>query len=287
MTNILASKAVLASLNVTGWSARRFDRKVTDETNKAHGAKENAGRYNKSLIDKRHLDPLTKIGGAARISLYGMTQPWMDEGPRILPSALVVQYAEVMRKAKQDYEQAVEIFVRGYPAMIEEAKVRLNGMFELADYPAQDVIRSRFTFDHKLLPIPDAEDFRVSVSKQYLEEMRADIEERLNATLNTAMLDTKQRIVTVVSAMAERLRAYTGGREGSFKDSLVGNIRDLVAVLPAFNITNDPQLTKIIERIESSLCVEEPETLRTKPRVRKNVAAEAETILMQVQAFMA
>jgi hypothetical protein len=286
MTNILATKAVLASLNVGGWSARRFDRKVTDETNKAHGAKEDAGRYNKMLIDKVHLDPLTKIAGAARISLYGMTQPWMDEGPRILPSALVVKYSEVMRKAKQDYEQAIEKFALGYPAMIEQAKRNLNGMFDLADYPDASVIRSKFTFDHKLLPIPDADDFRVSVSRQYLDQMREDVEERLNAALNAAMLDTKQRIITAVGNMVERLNAYTGKREGSFKDSLVGNIRELVEVLPSFNITADPELAKIIKRMETALCAEEPDTLRSKPRVRKSVAAEAEAILQQVSQFM-
>lgn len=61
----LAEKALLVTLNISQWSARKYDRKVTEEVNDTHQAKD-AGRFNKLLIDKTHLDEIQKIVNEAR-----------------------------------------------------------------------------------------------------------------------------------------------------------------------------------------------------------------------------
>ena len=48
----LASRAMLMSLKISQWSARRLDREITDEVNSSHGAAADAGRH-KQLELKR------------------------------------------------------------------------------------------------------------------------------------------------------------------------------------------------------------------------------------------
>src|ERR1019366_6705120 len=86
MSSILASRAMLTTLRIRQWSARKLDRKVTDEINSAHHASADAGRYNKSLVAKDSLAKIQTVANGARDFLYSQTSPWGDDGPRI-PSA--------------------------------------------------------------------------------------------------------------------------------------------------------------------------------------------------------
>ncbi len=290
--NLLAQKAVLAAVTISMWTARRFDRVITDETNKRHNAEANAGRYNKLLIDKNDLSPLTTIHSAARMRHYMLTQPWLDDGSRLLSSALYMSYADEMRKFKAEFDMAAEKFAHDYPNMIERAKKRLNGMFNVADYPSADAIRQHFNFDIKIMPCPDASDFRVDIAKEHLSAMQSDVEDRMKQALAATTNDIKARIVEVVGHMSERLKAYKPSdgdnrAEGTFRDSLVENVRELVGLLPAFNLTDDPKLTAICKRMEKELCVEDADTLRTEAKVRQSVTKAADKILTDVAAFMA
>jgi hypothetical protein len=290
-TNPLVTKAVVASLSISAWTARKFDRKVTDETNKRNNAGSDAGRYNKLLIAKEGLETLNKIAGQPRSLHYTMTQPWLDDGARVLPTALYIKYMNELRKLKQDFEAEAEKFALNYPSMIEDAKSRLNGMFNEADYPPAAMIRGRFDFDIKIFPAPSPDDFRVSIASEHLEEVKADIEARMREALDSAMRDARDRVVKVVGHMAERLKAYRPATEkyraeGIFHDSLVENVRELVGLLPAFNLTGDKAFAKIIAEMDA-LCVEDAASLRDKPKVRKEVAAKADEILSKVSAFMA
>ncbi len=84
---------MLCGLRISGWSARKLDRKVTDETNHAHGAASDAGRYNKALLAKDALAAVVTAANAARTFHYARTLPWLDDGARILPAAAYADFA--------------------------------------------------------------------------------------------------------------------------------------------------------------------------------------------------
>lgn len=290
--NPLSEKAVLATVSISGWSARALDRKITDDTNKRHAAAADAGRFNKLLIAKEGLEKISKIAGAARVYHYSQTMPWFDEGARILPTARYAEYAKRIREFRAEYNEAANEFEKQYPALKEAAKARLGKMFRDEDYPSCHDIRMRFDFDAKIMPCPDAADFRTDLSAEFAADIRADIEERMKGALETAMQEPVRRIIDTVGKMAERLKEYkpaTAKRraEFTFKDSLVQNVRDLVSLLPSFNLTGDKALEQITKRIERDLCREEPGTLRDSKKVREEVAEKAAKIVADAQAFMA
>jgi len=290
MTNVLADKAVLAVLSISVWTARKFDKKITNETNERFAAGNDAGRYNKQLIAKARIQQIQQVAGEARQLHYHLTQPWLDEGARVLPSTLYLDYANKLRDLRRQFKDEADAFSREYPAMIEEARKRLNGMFNENDYPIPAHIRSKFAFDLKIMPCPDSGDFRVDIPNEHLREIEDDLENHLQDALNNAMKDSCNRIVTVVGYMAERLKAYDPKKsreeQNYFKDTLVPNVRDLAELLPAFNLSGDPKMTKIIDRIQKELCTEETKVLRKDEDVREAVQKSAEDILAQVEAFM-
>ena len=98
----LISRAMLASLRISSWSARKYDKKVTEDTNAAHGADKDAGRYNKMLLpgDASSYKALTSHLAAVRQLHYAETLPWDDSGRRLLPMANYQHYTDVMRNAR-------------------------------------------------------------------------------------------------------------------------------------------------------------------------------------------
>lgn len=94
MANLLSQKAVLAGLTIHCWTARRMDRKITNEVHENHNAASDAGRYNKLLVSKEALAEVEKAKSQLRTEHMKMTQPWFDEGARILPTALYATYAK-------------------------------------------------------------------------------------------------------------------------------------------------------------------------------------------------
>src|SRR5579884_3866071 len=83
----LSSRAMLCSLSISMWSARKHDPAASEEIASRHGAKSDAGRYNKVLLPKQALAEIQKIVSEARHEHYFITLPWADDGYRVLPAA--------------------------------------------------------------------------------------------------------------------------------------------------------------------------------------------------------
>jgi hypothetical protein len=293
MTNWLAKKAMLAELCISGWTARRLDKKITDEVNAEHNAVADAGRYNKLLVPRASIEPIWKVSTRLRVAHMEMTMPWLSDGARILPAAMYMKYTEAMRDLRIEHTRAVEEFARNYPKHVEQRRKELNGMFREEDYPKTKDIRTRFTATLRLLPCPDSGDFRVALAKEHADDIRADIEKTMKVALQKAIEDPINRIVEKVGNMAERLQAYRpsagkGDRaEGVFRDSLVENVRELVELLPSFNLLDDRKFERIIKDMQTKLCVYDAKELRENESAREAVAADAEDILARAQELIA
>lgn len=291
MANILSQRAMLMTLSLTAWSARKMDKRITDETNSRHGAGHDAGRYNKMLLSKDALAEIAQIDAEIRTHYYQVTSPWLDrEGTRILSSVNAVAELQWFQRKRQEREDAVSRFVDGYPQFVESARIRLNGMFSEADYPQASVIGSKFRFSVSVDNIPDSGDFRVEMADGQADDIKREIEARSAAAVETVIRDCYSRIAEHVSRMSVRLKAYKPAvgdnrAEGVFRDSLVENVRELVGLLPALNITGDPALAQIASRM-TALCQEDAGTLRDLPSVRESVAREADAILADVSAYL-
>ena len=288
--NSFSTSAMLVSLNIRCYSARKEDKKISREVAENHATTQDAGRYNKQLVSKAALDMCTKTAGALRQYHYENTLPWLDDGVRVLPAANLLEYKRQMTVLSDQYDAAARDFISQWPQIVEDARIRLNGMFNIADYPTD--IASRFGVAVRYMPIPDSGDFRVAVSDLERETLRSEIESSLSEASRNAMRDIWQRLSVSVGTMAAKLAAYkrdesTGKTENPFRDSLVENLRDLVGLIPRLNFTNDPALEKIRLEIESCLLAESADTLRESPDVRADVAQQAQSIADRINEFMA
>lgn len=274
--NPLQTKAMLAQLSISMWTGRKADKKVTGEVERAHGAHD-AGKFNKILVDKGLLDPISKIAGRARDYHYSFTLAWSDSGPRILPSALFAEYTSTFRGLKAEFEKAVNTMVSAYPAEVQAARVRLGTMYEPEDYPDQSDMYLRFGIKTEFMPVPDGDDFRVAVSESDREELARSVRESVADRLSAAVTATYSRIREVVSKIEERLY----DPKTIFKDSLITNAIELCQVLDGLNITDDPVISDVCKDIREYLLMP-PSVLRSNLIIRATAASNAARILAKL-----
>lgn len=271
----LQDRAMLVTLTISEWTNRRYDKQVSAEVETTHGAKD-AGRYNKILVDRKTLEPISKVLGAAYAYHIGKTLPWADKGDRLLPGSLFMDYTDSMRQYKSEVEKRVNDFKAIYPQLVQDARNRLKTMYNPADYPDVKDIGERFAINVSFSPVPSAGDFRVNLNEEYVESIKSEITERTNARQVEALNHCWSRIRDVVGKIHERL----ADQDAVFRDSLISNARELVEVLPHLNLTNDPALAKAEAEVRALLL--DPAALRTNPSARSETAKRAADILSRL-----
>ncbi len=271
----LNEKAVLAQLSLSMWTARKLDKRVTREAIAAHGAADQAGRFNKVLLPMCDtLEDVHSAGREVRRFFYENTLDWGLEGTRLLPSANYLNFMSDLRKRKDDWTHLVRNFSRDYDSFVQEAKKSLGTMFDPADYPDPSAIKEKFSINVNIMPVPDT-DFRVDLPDSEIEDMKRSVEARVVEAQELAMRDVWKRLHEVVQKAHEKL----ADPNAIFRDSLIENVRELCAILPRLNVMDDPALEEARLAAIAAIGAYNPDTLRHDPRLRSSKATEAKAVL--------
>jgi len=282
---IISEKAVLVSQKITHWSGRKLDKSATAKFNSDNHADDDAGRYNKLLIAKDAIKQITKASGAARTAHYRLTLPWADNGQRVLPTKLFWEYTEELQGFKDQFYVAVEKFCDAYPDLVADAKARLGDLYDPDDYPPTDEVRRKFSFNYDITPVPDTGDFRVDIEKAALDDLSEQLKGRLLETQKEAMREVWGRLREAVKAVSDRFSGKTDEKV-IFRDSLIGNIRDICELVPKMNLEDDPELDRLAEEVKLELASIDPQALRDFPIDRVKAKAKADDIVKKMAAFM-
>jgi hypothetical protein len=160
----IASSAMLVNLSVGNWTARKLDRKVSEDVDKQNNTMGRAGNYHKNLLAGAHqLDLINKFVANTRNRHYHLTLPWADTGPRLLSMKRFFDY-----KAESDmwiakYNEMKKEFVVCYPTMVSAAAFQLGGMFDRNEYQRLSRLRESFTWRSTSGPCRRPETFVLTV----------------------------------------------------------------------------------------------------------------------------
>ena len=295
----LSSKAMLCTVSISAWSGYKFDREASEEIAQIHGAEKDSGRFNKRLVPRKELEEITKIIGRARRDHEFVTLPWSDTGYRVLPAAAYMDHTNAMRLHAAEFNSAVSRLAARFEVLVTNQS-RLGTLFKVEDYPGMrdeggklrfvvpEELRSRFSFETKVLPLPDADDFRVSIGDDDRERIKRQIAESIQASLRVGTRELWQRLYKVVSHMSARMSEYNAAEDGNkprLYDSMITNIVEIVEVLPKLNIAGDTELDRMASEIRKSLVVD-PQELRKSETMRSDAAKAAAEIAQRMAAYM-
>jgi hypothetical protein len=280
---------MLASLSISMWSARKHDPEASEEIAMRHGAQTDVGRYNKVLLPKKALADLQKIVSEARDAHYFITLPWDDNGYRVLPGSVYMDHREKMRSLASRFYSSADSLYGQFEELVNQARQRLGGLFRQEDYPTLGELRSKYSFETKIMPLPDAGDFRVTLGDEEKARIKRQITLDVEASLRIGSRELWHRLYEAVEHMSNRLSAYKvtdDGVEHPFRDTVVTNLVKLIDVLPKLNVTHDPELDRLADQVRASLLID-PQELRQSDSVRVETAKRAAEIASKMAGYMA
>ena len=280
---MITQKAMLAAVHISIWTATKHDRRVSRDVADRHGAREQAGRYNKQLLmGAGKLEDLRTLAGQIRQHFYKITLPWSDEGFRLLPSHFLFDLTARMREFEAGFSSGVDQFLGVYPDYIREARAELGSLFREEDYPSSGKLRKKFSVRLEILPVPTGDDFRVTMSAEEQARIAREIDANVRQSLTRGTEDLWKRLRDVVSHMVDRLSEP----ETRFHATLITNISDLVTLLPQLNINQDPDLERFAAQIRDNLCNHTAQDLKKHDILRASTVAEAADIVAQMDEVL-
>lgn len=278
-SSALSQRALLVHLNISQWAGRKSDKNATATVVKAYKTTTEAGSYTKKLLPgATELEAVGTIATQIRKFFYDQTLPWMADGTRIISAKNHLKFAAEIRKMTGEFESAVKDFEKAYPRLQLEAQKKLGNLYSADEYPGHAEITTKFKAEVSYLPMPDVKDFRVDVSDA---EKRA-FAEKMKETETAAMRSVSERIYIVVKNAAEKLK----DSEAIFRDSLLENIRELCGLLPALNISDDPNLEAARVDLEKILGGHSADSLRNDKKVRASAAKKLQDVQDKMGVFM-
>jgi len=285
---MIQNSAMLVDLNISVWTGRKMDKKVSDEIDAAKNTKAKGGNYHKKLLaGTQKLDNLQKLVGMIRTWHYAQTLPWSDGGSRLLPMKNFFDYKAILNDYEDQFNDAVSSFLAEYPTLVSAAAFQLGDLFDAEEYPVVDKLEGKFKFKYVFLPVPEVGDFRIDVSEAGKAELQEQYQKFYDDRLNEAMKDTWERLHECLKHMSDKLSNAEVPRETKeglnhtklFRDSLITNANELCELLTKLNVTNDVKLEKARQALEAAINGTRADDLRKSDELRLQTKARVDEIL--------
>lgn len=271
---------LLASVQISVWEGMKLDKKSLEELKQLKGASGDIGRLNINLLTGHDglLKDVHSAFFAVRTRHYDLTLPWVSDphaprqrGPRLLSHLLFEQYVKELSALKKTATDLLEgSFLPAYPDLATQAQANLGGIAASFSYPTVEAIKRAFRVHFDFEPIPEGAGFR-GLDNHTLDQLGKLLhkkQERQVAEATRAMwTETKARIEALIAA-TKKPNAAT-----------VGNVRELLTLLPGWNITGNPAVSEIANDIDELLSGIEAEDLRKDEQLRTQTAKDAQKIV--------
>lgn len=152
-----------------------------------------------------------------------------------------------------------------------------NGTFEADDYPLVTAVPGLFTMGISYEPVPAAGHFVETLAGEAVAKMREDLEARNTERVQYAVQDLWKRVLGPVLHLAEML----ANPEPCIRESLVGNVTEIVGLIPELNLTGDSQLNAVAQAIRGLTTGLSTGALKESPVLRLETAQKALAIAQQ------
>jgi hypothetical protein len=282
----LKREAILVRLKIGQPSISRKSEMLTQEAAQKHGCDEESVESRVRMIRKEDLEPLRSSCRAARDIFHKMTLPWGDDAYRICTAALWPRLQVALNGQQGKAQVALDALLSRYDELKSGYEQRVGDVAREVVFPSQVELQEAFTFVVDTQPIADASDFRLShMDEDALRAMRRSLEQSLEERIKGARREIVERLQALTARCAERFEDDQDGNRKVFKASLLENLSRTVDVLPALNIGNDPKIARLIERVKDDLSGLGADELRQNPKLRKESAQKAKSILTELASF--
>ena len=249
----LADKAMLVRLTIRRAALTKRDKALTAKVQQAEG---DTSLQVLTKLFKDKDGPIAKIMKATNdVYLYhrANTLPYVDAGPRILPSANYFDYTNEMKHRIAVVDTLLAQHMPNYDQyVLDDVALRnngqVNGRAHPSEYPTAEQFKQSMQLDFRFMPMPDARHFLFDLSEEDL----AAVEQAEAEALEAANSDTVERMLKPLAALIKKLDDYRGEAGQRWHNSVIENVLDGCRQARKLVLHPTPELLSEIEALEGA-----------------------------------
>ena len=284
----LSSKALLVKLTIKRAALTRKDQALTDQI-QAQQNDQSLTVLTKLFRDKN--SPVYQV--MQKVSeVYGYhkdnTLPWVDSGPRLLPSAQYMDYTAEMRHRIAVVDNMLNQWMPQYDMLVDaDIKYRnggqLTGRASVDDYPTASEFRQRMSFDLRFQPMPDQSHFLFDLS----EDDTKAFDDAIHEAARLAKADAIGRMLDPLKHLVKKLSTPIDTDGSIFRDSAIENIVEGCKAARRLMLDDTPDLKAEIDQLENMATsyVFGADSLRNSPDTREAAAKRLAEVADKMAAF--
>jgi len=240
----------------------------------------------KRILNSESYQAIQRLDATIRNYLVCRALPsLLRKGIYLLPLNQVENIETAMAQFQEERQLLIEKFLASYDESIEEAKKSLRTLFNVWDYPSVERVRQSFTMTYRLFSAEVPESLANISSlvydreKERAKEFWADSKLLIEETLTSEFSG-------LVDHLVDRLQVEPGDKQKIFKNSLLTNFDEWVALYETRDITNNVKLKEQVEKARKVLKSVNPDDLRKDLRVREEIQKSFVEIKETTQSWM-
>lgn len=277
-TSGIENRAVLVTLDIRKWAARKSVRNQRQAVADATSGDEDAWSVTAQLVDRAYLKPIRDVYDAAHAALKARSVPW-GPGMSMLPAAKIQWFDKAMPAFREDFDEAVEALVEQYSVLVNRARDSLGTEFNEADYPSEAALRAKHSFTFGIRPVPLFDDIRVGLDPEVAQRLRnqgAEAERELAAQATADLADRMRKVLDRCVNCFEV--PGEGEKARRIEDGLLCDIEEIAENFGGLNLVADKRLDAALEKFREGVAAHHGSDLRGDMSVRQSAQKAAKAI---------
>jgi hypothetical protein len=225
-------------------------------------ATKDSGAFMKNLMASAgvELKAVHQQGASLRHFVYSKTLPWcssgegVKRGARLLASSTAMDFLQEFKGYKQQYDDAVRALVAVWDLRVGQAMQNLGQLACAADYPNAIDLPKMFAVTIDMEPPHSMADFsRLNVPAALATALGNRHMSVAAQQVTNAMNEMRDRMLSELERIHTQMSKHANGEKTRLYESLITNMQGLVQMAKNMNLTNNPKLTELAEKIELKL----------------------------------
>lgn len=268
--------AVLVKFTKRGSALTVKDLQASATVDKEYQSK-HAGKFLKKLMDdSQKFKAVQSKMNEAYLWHRNITLPFLDNGMRMLNVEKLEDYMQAVSKYKSEIQRLLLDLKPEWDQEIAKDMQRLGGLANPKDYPTWQEIEYKYEIDVKVLPVPEASDFRFEVDQEIVNE--------LDNLKKQAKIDGRKEVFGRVEKFVSNAIENCSKEKPRIHETMLGNMADLADIMKYLNVHSDPEMDIVSEKLAELSKLVTTFNLRNDPVIRSNFALECERFLKKLES---